>query len=444
MKIGKNLTEGPILKKFLMYMIPIILSNFMQQLYNSADSVVVGRFAGANALAAVGATTSLTYLMVNFFVGLSVGTNVVCAKCYGADDKEGLSRALHTSVVLGFIIGIPLIFFGRFTSKSFLGLMGTPADVIDKAALYMKIYFLGAPASLIYNYGAAALRAVGDTKRPLYILAFTGILNVALNLLCVIVFRMDVAGVAIGTIAAQYASAVAIIVIFLKTDSELKLSLTKLKIYSADLKKILAVGLPAGLNGTMFEISNVLIQSSINAFGVSVIAANSVGSNYTHFAYILVSAGDQATTSFVGQNMGAKKFDRIKQIIKTAIFVTTAITLIFSLIIVLNGKMFLGFFTHEPAVIDYGLIYLSIFITPYFLFAPGTVIGGALRGMGYAVTQTVLSLVFVCALRVVLVLLVSAFCPSYNLVLASYPVSWIALSIASLIAYSIVSKKELR
>ncbi len=444
MKIGEKLTEGPILKKFLLFMIPVLLSNFMQQLYNAADSVIVGRFAGENALAAVGATSALTSLMVNLFVGLSVGSNVVCANCYGANDEEGLSRALHTSILLGIVLGIPLVFAGWFLSETLLGLMGTPVDIMGKAELYMKIIFLGVPAALVYNYGSAVLRAAGDTKRPLYILMISGIINVLLNLLCVIIFKMDVAGVAIGTIVSQLVSAVAVVVIFLRADVGPKLTLKKIKINLRELKNIMAIGLPAGISGTMLRISNVLVQSFINSFGVTVVAANSVAGNYSAFSWIIAVAGEQAATSFVGQNMGARKYDRVNKTVKIATLVTCLLMAIYSVVVVLNGKFFLGFFTDEPAVIEYGIIYLTLVVAPYVLFVPNATFGGALRGMGYALTQTIISFMFICVARVLWIIFVLPIKPIYEMVLISYPLSWLAASITTFIAYEITKKKAFR
>ncbi len=444
MKAGVDFTEGPILKKFLLFAIPVLLTNLMQQLYNSADIMIVGKFAGETALAAVGSTAALTNLIVNLFVGFAVGSNVLCARCYGAQDKEGLSRALHTSILLGLLLGFPLAFIGWFASGYFLEIMGTPADVIDKATLYMRIYFLGSPASMVYNYGAAVLRSVGDTKRPLYILAASGIINVFLNLLCVVVFKMDVAGVAIGTIASQLVSALAVVVIFMKSDSDLKLTLGGLSIHKKELKQIAAVGVPAGINGAMFSLSNVILQSAVNSFGSTVMAANSVASNYTNFAYILVAAGEQACTSFVGQNMGARKYERIGKIVTVSLLVTGIAVMIYSAVIVLNGKFFLGLFTTEPDVVKYGMVYVRVVIIPYVLIMPSVVLGGALRGMGHAVSQTVISLVFICLVRVLWVAFVLPLNNVYEMVFVSYPVSWIAAALAAFTVFLIAQRNLLK
>lgn len=441
MKAGVDLTQGSILKKFLLFAIPVLLTSFMQQLYNSADTMVVGKFAGEIALAAVGSTASLTNLIVNLFVGFAVGSNVICARYYGAHDNKGFSKALHTSLLLGLILGFPLALIGWFASSYFLEIMGTPYDVIDKATLYMRIYFLGSPASLVYNYGAAVLRAVGDTKKPLYILLGSGIINVFLNLLCVIVFKMDVVGVALGTIVAQLVSAVAVVVIFLRADTELRLDIKKLRLYPRELKQISLTGIPAGINSAMFNLSNVILQSAVNSFGSTVVAANSVAGNYSSFAYTFVAAGEQTCTSFVGQNMGAKRYDRIGKIVKIALSVTGAAVMLYSAIIALNGEFFLGFFTNEPEVVKYAMVYVKLVIIPYVLIMPSVVLGGALRGMGYAVSQTVISLIFICLVRVLWVAFILPLNHTYEMVFISYTVSWVAAALASLVVFLNVKRK---
>lgn len=441
MRMGVDFTEGPVLKKFIGFAVPVLITGLMQQFYNSADVMVIGKFAEKSALAAMGATASLTNLIVNLFIGFAVGSNVVCARCYGANDKAGLSRAVNTSLWMGFLLGFPLALIGCSASAYFLELMGTPPDVSGKAALYMRIFFLGSPASLVYNYGAAILRSVGDTKRPLYILAASGLINVILNLVCVLCFHMDVAGVAIGTIAAQYVSAIAIVVIFLGADADLKLDIKKLKVYKSEFKRIAVVGIPAGINGAMFSLSNVILQSAINFFGSTVMAANSVVSNYTSYAYIFVTAGEQACTSFVGQNMGAKKYKRIGKIAAVSIWVTSVATLIFSFVVGLNSQFFLKLFTDDMAVVEKGIMCIKVVIIPYIFIVPSVVLGGALRGMGHALSQTVISLVCICLLRVLWVMFILPINNTYEMVFMSYPVSWILAGIATVAVFLIAKKK---
>ncbi len=441
MKFGTDLTTGSIFKKYIFFVLPIIASSFLQQLYNAADTMVVGKFAGDTALAAVGSTSHLTNLILNLFIGLSVGINVVCSKYYGAENKGGLKRAIHTSILMGLIVGVPLAFVGWFGSAYFLGLMGTPVDVIDQAALYMRVFFLGVPAALTYNFGAAILRAAGDTKRPLYILSFAGIVNVVLNLVCVIVFKLGVVGVALGTIVSQAISAVAIIILLKKNDDEFKLKLSKLTIYKKELKNIISIGVPSGLSGVMFSLSNVIIQSSVNFFGKNAVAANAAASNVEVFGFLLLSAAEQAVISFVGQNMGAKKFDRVDASVKNSLIFAGVSTVSFAVVVLVFGGFLLGLFTDGHEVIKIGLMKLTILMSSYFLYVPGQVLGGALKGLGKAVSPTVINAVFVCLLRVVWVFTIFPLRRELSTVYFSYPVSWSVTSIATIIVYIRVRKK---
>ncbi|MBE7032243.1 MAG: MATE family efflux transporter [Ruminococcaceae bacterium] len=441
MKLGTNLTEGPILKKFVLFVIPLIFTGFLQQLYNAADTVVVGRFASETALAEVGATSSMSALIITLFMGLAVGTNVVCASFFGAENKEGLERALHTSILLAIIIGIPLVLVGWFGAESFLELIGTPDDIIDGAALYMKLYFLGVPANLVFNFGAAVIRAMGNTKKPFYILAVSGIVNVILNLICVIVFKLGVVGVAIGTVAAQIISALWVIAIFTSKDAELKLRFSKLRIYKKEFLKILAIGVPSGVNGILFSLSNVFVQSAINSFGKITVAAHSVAWNYMAFSNLLVSASEQGTVSFVGQNMGAKKYDRVKSVIKKALTVSCITTILFSAFIVWQSRGLLGIFTTDNRVVEAGLIQLYIAISVYVLYVPDMIIGGALRGMGKSVLPTAINILGICGLRVAWIAWIWPLNPTLEMVYYSYGASWLISGIAMTMAYLFVRRK---
>lgn len=444
MKLGTNLTEGPILKKFVLFVIPLIFTGFLQQMYNAADAVVVGRFASETALAEVGATSSLSALIITLFMGLAVGTNVVCASFFGAKNKEGLERTLHTSILLGIVIGIPLALIGWFGSRFFLGLTGTPPDVIEGAALYMKIYFVGVPANLIFNFGAAMLRAMGNTKKPFYILAVSGVVNVALNIVCVVIFDLGVIGVALGTIAAQTISAVWVIVIFAKKDSEPRFRLSKLGIYRREFLKILTIGVPSGVNGILFSLSNVFVQSAINSFGKITVAAHSAAWNYMAFSNLLVSASEQGTVSFVGQNMGAKKYDRVKSVIKKALAFSCITTVLFSAFIVWQGRNLLGIFTTDARVVEAGLTQLYIAISIYILYVPDMILGGVLRGMGKSVLPTAINILGICGLRVAWVTWVWPVYPTLKMVYCSYGVSWLLSSSAMTVAYLISGRKELK
>ena len=444
MKFGANLTEGPILKKFVLFVIPLIFTGFLQQIYNAADTVVVGRFASEAALAEVGATSSMSALIITLFMGLAVGTNVVCASFFGAENKEGLERALHTSILLAILIGIPLMLVGWFGAEFLLAITGTPGDIMGGASLYMKIYFLGVPASLVFNFGAAVIRAMGNTKKPFYILGVSGIVNVVLNLICVIVFKLGVVGVAIGTVAAQIVSAVWVILIFARKNAEVRLRLSRLKIYKREFIKILAIGIPAGVNGILFSLSNVFVQSAINSFGKITVAGHSVAWNYMAFSNLLVSASEQGTVSFVGQNMGAKKYDRVKGVIKKSLIFSGITTALFSIFIVWQSRTLLGIFTTDYRVVEVGLIQIYIAISVYVLYVPDMIIGGALRGMGNSVLPTAINILGICGLRVAWIVWVWPFNPTLEMVYYSYGASWLISGIAMFIAYMAVGRKKLK
>ncbi len=443
MKMGSNLTEGSIRKKFCLFVVPVILSGFLQQLYNTADTIVVGQFAGDTALAAVGSTTVLTNLIVTLFIGLSVGTNVVCARFFGAENKIGIERALYTSVVLGVVLGIPLTLIGWFGSGYFLGLMGTPMDIIKPAALYMKLYFLGVPATLIYNFGSAVLRAMGDTKRPLYILTAAGIVNVILNLICVIGFHLDVVGVAIGTIASQVLSAIAVMVIFTKENSEPHFKISKIRVFKKELLMILAIGIPSGLNGILFSLSNTLTQSAVNSFGKLTVAAHSIGWTFMGFCHLLITASEQGVISFVGQNLGAEKYDRVNKTVNVGLVFAVITVLTFTSFLIINAEWIIGIFTKDPEVVKIGLVQFYNALSLYVLYIPSIIYGAALRGMGKAILPTAINIVGICVLRVVWVTVVWPLNPTLEMVYYSFPLSWVASGIAMTIAYMIAKRKEL-
>ncbi len=442
MKTGVNLTTGSIWKKFCIFVIPIILSGFLQQLYNTADTIVVGRFAGDVALAAVGSTTTLTSLIVNLFIGLSVGTNVVCSRFFGAENKIGIRRALYTSLALGLVLGLPLTLVGWFCSEYFLGLMGTPQDIIKPAALYMRLYFLGVPATLVYNFGSAVLRAMGDTKRPLYILTAAGIVNVILNLICVIAFRMDVVGVAIGTIASQVLSAIAVMVIFKKDDSYLCFRFSEIRIFKKEFLMILAIGIPSGINSILFNVSNTLTQSAINSFGKLTVAAHSIGWTFMGFCHILITSSEQGVISFMGQNLGAGNFDRAKRSVNVGLLFSLVTMSAFTFMLIVNAKWIIGIFTNDPEVVKIGTVLFYNALSMYVLYIPCVIYGGALRGMGKAILPTVINIVGICVLRVVWVTVVWPQNPTLAMVYYSFPLSWVASGVAMTIAYY-VQKKQL-
>ena len=324
-KYEMDMCNGPLLRKILIFSIPLMLSGMLQLLFNAADIVVVGQFAGSDALAAVGSTSSLTNLLVNVFMGLSVGANVLVARFYGAGQKKELDEMIHTAITTSFVCGAALVVLGMVLARPALTLMDTPSDVIDQSVLYMRIYFAGMPVMMLYNFGSAVLRAIGDTKRPLYYLLFAGVINVVLNLIFVICFHMDVAGVALATVLSQAVSAILVIRCLVLNDGDVKLDLKRLRIVPDKLIKMIQIGVPAGLQGAMFSISNVLIQSSVNSFGSLAMAGNTAGQNIEGFVYTAMNALHQGAVSFAGQNYGARK---IKRIAKTALICELTVTVV--------------------------------------------------------------------------------------------------------------------
>ena len=310
-----DMCNGPILRKVLTYSIPLMLSGVLQLLFNAADVIVVGRFAGSQSLAAVGSTSSLINLLINVFIGLSIGANVLVARYYGAKNDRDMSETIHTAITVSLMSGLFLVFLGLFTSRFWLELMGTPDDVIDKSTIYMRIYFAGMPATMVYNFGSAILRAIGDTKRPLYFLTVAGVINAALNVFFVTQLQMDVAGVALATVISQCISAFLVIRCLMRSDGAMKLSLSKLGVNRRKLLLIIKVGLPAGIQGAIFAISNVLIQSSVNSFGSIAMAGNTASQNIEGFVYTSMNALYQTNLSFTSQNIGAEKYTRIKKIL---------------------------------------------------------------------------------------------------------------------------------
>ncbi len=436
-----DMCNGPILKKVLQFALPLMATGILQLLYNAADIIVVGQFAGKTALAAVSSTGSLINLIVNLFMGLSVGASVVVARRYGAGDYAGVSKVLHTAVTLSIVSGILVAIVGFSLSRTLLEMMDSPADVIDQATLYLRIYFIGIPFAMVYNYCAASLRAIGDTKRPLYYLSISGLVNVLLNLVLVIGFRMDVAGVAIATAVSQVVSMVLIVICLLRTDGCIHLDPKKLRIDIPELKEVLKIGLPAGLQSSVFAISNVLIQSSINSFGSAVMAANGAAGNIEGFIYTAMNSISQATLTFTGQNMGARKYDRIPRILGACSVLVTIIGVLTGGVAYLGGPVLLKLYTTDPEVVSIGLIRLSFVGLPYFLCGLMEVIAGMLRGCGYSITPMIVSMLGACAFRVIWIYTLFAAYPTLNMLYVSYPISWALTSLAHLSCFLFVWRK---
>jgi len=422
-----NMCEGPILRKLLLFAIPLVCSGVLQLLFNAADIVVVGKFAGDKSLAAVGATSSLINLLTNIFIGLSIGMNILVAKEYGAKKDDELKKTVHTSMLLSIISGIVLTLIGVLGADKILKLMHTPSGVLPLATLYLRIYFIGMTSMMIYNFGSAILRAIGDTKRPLYYLLGSGVVNVILNLIFVIVFDMNVAGVALATAISQTISAVLVVRCIMREEGAIRFYPKKMRIYADKLFMILRVGIPAGLQGTLFSLSNVVIQSSINGFGEIVVAGNSAASSIEGFVYMAMNAFYQAAISFTSQNIGAGKVDRIKRVFFDAEICVSVLGLIGGGILVLFANPLIGFYTESESVVEAGIVRLSIIATTYAFCGMMDVAVGVLRGMGYSVMPMIVSLIGACGFRLLWIMTVFKI-PALHFIdtiYISYPISWI-------------------
>ena len=436
--------SGPLFGKILLFYIPLMLSGILQLLFNAADIVVVGRFVGSEALAAVGSTSSLINLLVNVFIGLSVGANVLAARFFGAGKKEELSDMVHTAIATSLVSGIFLIFLGVLLARPALLLMETPENVIDQAVLYMRIYFIGMPATMAYNFGSAILRAAGDTKRPLYYLFAAGVVNVVLNLFFVIVCGLGVAGVAIATVISQVISAALVIRCLALSDSDYKLDLKRLRMVPDKLLRMVQIGVPAGLQGALFSVSNVLIQSSVNSFGSVAMAGNTAASNIEGFVYTSMNAFHQTAISFTGQNYGARNYKRIGRILLICQLLVIAVGLLFGNAAYLLGDKLLLLYSSEPEVITYGLLRMSIICTTYCLCGMMDVMVGSLRGMGYSVMPMLVSLTGACLFRILWIYTVFREIPTLQCLYWSYPVSWGLTFLAHLLCFVVVYRKLLK
>ncbi len=436
-----DMTTGPLIPKILAFSIPLMLSGILQLLFNAADIIVVGQFASPQAMAAVGSTGSLNNLIVNIFLGLSIGSSVLMARFYGAKNRENIHDLIHTSILLSLTSGCVLIVLGQLLAKPLLTIMGTPDDVINQSILYMRIVFLGMPAMLTYDFGAGILRAVGDTKRPLAYLFIAGIINVCLNLISVIIFGMGVAGVAIATITSQYISALLVLRCMIKTNSVYKLNLKELRIRKSMLLRIIRIGVPAGIQGALFNVSNVLIQSSINSFGSLVMAGNTAAANIEGFVYTSMNAVYQASTNFTSQNVGAHKTKNITPVLLSCILIVTSVGLILSTIVEVFAYQLLGIYSADADVISYGIERLHVVCLTYFLCGLMDTACGSIRGLGYSIAPTLVSLAGACGLRILWIYTVFQVHRTQFVLYLSYPVSWVVTFIAHIICFIIFSKK---
>ena len=438
-----DMTNGSIIGKLVRFSVPLIFSGILQLLFNAADVIVVGKFAGDNSLAAVGSTGSLINLLVNLFVGLSVGTNVVAANYFGAGKKKEVSETVHTAILISVYSGIFLTVVGVIGAKELLKLMQSPPEVLDKATLYLKIYFGGITATMVYNFGASLLRAKGDTKRPLYFLLFAGIVNVVLNLIFVIFLHMDVAGVALATVISQVISAFLVVFSLMKEEDEFKLDITKLKINRDILFHIIKIGVPAGFQGIMFSFSNVIIQSSVNSFGAITVAGNSAASNLEGFVYVAMNGFSQGTLTFTSQNVGASKYQRVKKVVIYSEVLVMIIGLVLGNLMYAFGRPLLAIYTDNPLVLEAGMERFSIICTLYFLCGMMDVAANAIRGLGHSLLPMFVTVIGVCGLRLLYIGTVFVIPRFHNCIslFVSYPISWSVTFIAHIICFLLLLSK---
>lgn len=435
-----DMCRGPLLGKIIIFSVPLMLSGILQLLFNAADVVVVGRFAGSQSLAAVGSTSSLINLLTNVFIGLSVGSNVLIARYYGAGQDQEVKETVHTAILLSLICGGILCLIGLVAAAPLLELMGTPEDVLYKSVLYIRIYFIGMPVMLLFNFGSAILRAVGDTKRPLYYLTIAGVINVILNLFFVTVLHMDVAGVALATIIAQCVSALFIVRCLIKTEASYRLILRELHINKEKLIRIVRIGLPAGMQGAIFSISNVLIQSSVNSFGSIAMAGNTAASNIEGFIYTSMNAMHQTAVSFTSQNYGAKKFKRINIVMFQCLLIVTIVGVGMCSVFWLFGEKILSIYSTDPQVVEFGLRRMAIFCSTYFLCGIMDTLVGGIRGLGFSVVPMIMSLVGACGLRILWIMTVFQWNRTLTTLYISYPVTWSVTIAAHAISYIVIRR----
>ncbi len=440
-----NMLTGPIFGSVIAYTVPIILTNILQICFNTADLIVVGRFCGSLSVAAVGATSSLIHLIINLFIGLSVGCGITAAQSIGAGNKEKTFRIVHTALPLSLIVGVFLSVVGFFGSGFLLKLMGTPTKVLPLSTIYLKIYFIGIVATMVYNFCSAILRAAGDTKSPLIFLSLAGIVNVLLNLIFVILFDMDVAGVALATTISQFLSAILSVYALMRRTDSCKLNLNKMKIHKTPLLEFIRIGIPAGIQSSMFSFSNVIIQSSVNSLGEIVVSGSAASMNIENFVYTAMNAFHQTALNFTGQNIGIKNYRRAKRVFKTCLLCGALTGLILGFICFAFGKQLLGIYiTDSPEAISVGMTRLAIICLSYFICGAMDVTTGAIRGMGVSLQPMIITILGVCGVRILWVFTVFRI-PAFHTVASlymSYPVSWTLTFIAELITYFAVIRKK--
>ena len=435
-----DMCNGTIMDKLITFAFPLMLSGVLQLMFNAVDIIVVGRFSGSSSLAAVGSTTALINVFTNLFIGISLGANVLAARFFAAGREKEMSETVHTSITFALISGIVMAIVGQICAKGALELMGTPEDVIGLSALYMRIYFLGMPFFMLYNYGAAILRAVGDTKRPLYFLIISGVVNAVLNMILVIVFDLGVAGVAIATVFSQMISCVLVLICLAKTDASYRLYISKLGMKQEYLEQIFRVGIPAGIQSTVINFSNALLQSSVNSFGSTAMAGYTAANNVLGFLYMSINSVTQACMSFTSQNYGVGKYKRMDRVLLDCLILSVSVALLLGCGAYIFGTQILQIYTEDAQVVQCGLEILSITTVPYFLCGIMDLFPGALRGMGYSAVPMILSIIGTVGTRI---LWIFVFFPQYRslyFLFISYPGSWLATIVMQVICFVVVRR----
>ena len=433
--------NGSIMDKLISFSLPLMLSGILQLMFNAVDIIVVGRFSGKQALAAVGSTTALINVFTNLFIGISLGANVLAARFYAMGKSKEMSETVHTSITLAMVSGVIMAFVGVLFARGALELMGTPDDVVDQSTLYMRIYFMGMPFFMLYNYGAAILRAIGDTKRPLLFLIISGLINAALNMLLVIYCHMAVEGVAIATVISQLISCILVLWCLYKSEGSYQLRFSKLQIKGVYLKQIFQVGIPAGIQSMIINFSNVLLQSSVNSFGSTAMAGYTAANNIFGFLYVSVNAVTQSCMSFTSQNYGVRKTKRMDKVLMDCIILSFAVSFTLGCGAYFFGDKLLRLYTSDPDVIQCGIEILAYTTVPYFCCGIMDLIPGALRGMGRSGVPMILSIIGTVGTRIVWIFGLFPHHRSLSFLFISYPVSWIITIILQVICYYFVRKK---
>lgn len=439
-----NMTSGPLMKKMLWFALPLALSSILQQMFNAVDLAVVGKFASGQAQAAVGGNGPLINLLINLFVGVAMGGNVMIARFIGQGKRERIQAAIHTTMLVAVIGGLVLMCVGPLVARPLLRAMDTPDDVLDMAAAYLTIYFAGMPFIMTYNFGAAILRSMGDTRRPLICLVVAGCLNAVLNLFFVIVCHLDAAGVAMGTVISNGVSCAMVLYILTHEAEPMRLNLRRLRISMPEFRLILQIGLPAGLQGMVFSITNIFVQKALNGYGSDAMAGSADALNFEYAVYFIIAAFAQTTTTFTSQNFGAAKYDRCRRVFGLTLAGSTAVTLALSAIIVPFRRLFISIFTDDPSIAAYAAERVLILMTPYFIICTYEMAAAALRGIGVSLTPTVITVFGTCVLRLAWIYLYCPSHPDFATLMMAYPISWAITGVGTLLAWALFSRKILR